>query len=65
MCAGQWHDAIRELTEGATRARAFSDHLWHGKALENIMICLLLYAWSGMDFQVSFVSYGVIVCTNF
>jgi hypothetical protein len=53
MCAGQWHDAIRELTEGATRARAFSDHLWHGKALENIMICLLLYAWSGMDFQVS------------
>lgn len=52
MCAGQWHEAIRELTEGATRARAFSDHLWHAKALENIMVCLILYAWSGMDFQV-------------
>jgi hypothetical protein len=52
MCAGQWPDAIRELTEGATRARAFSDHLWHAKALEHIMICLLLFAWSGIDFQV-------------
>lgn len=53
MCAGQWHEAIRELTEGATRARAFSDHLWHAKALEHITVCLLLFAWSGMDFQVS------------
>lgn len=52
LCAGQWHEALKELTEGATRARAFSDHLWHGKALENILICLLLFAWSGMDFQV-------------
>jgi hypothetical protein len=52
MCAGQWNDAIRELVEGATKARALSDHLWHAKALENIMVCLLLFAWSGMDFQV-------------
>ena len=52
MCAGQWHEAIRELTDGANRARAFSDHLWHAKALEHIMVCLLLFAWSGMDFQV-------------
>jgi hypothetical protein len=54
MCAGQWHEALRELTEGATRARTLSDHLWHAKALEHIMVCLLLFAWSGMDFQVSF-----------
>jgi hypothetical protein len=53
MCAGQWHEAVRELTDGATRARALSDHLWHAKALENIMVCLLLFSWSGMDFQVS------------
>lgn len=53
MCAGHWHEAMRELTEGATRARAYSDHLWQAKALENIMVCLLLFAWSGMDFQVS------------
>lgn len=53
LCAGQWQEALKELTEGATRARAFSDHLWHAKALENILVCLLLFAWSGMDFQVS------------
>lgn len=53
LSAGQWHEALRELVEGATRARAYSDHLWHGKALENILVCLLLFAWSGMDFQVS------------
>jgi hypothetical protein len=52
MCAGHWHEAMRELTDGATRARAYSDHLWQAKALENIMVCLLLFAWSGMDFQV-------------
>lgn len=52
LCAGQWQDALKELTEAATQARTFSDHLWHAKALENIMVCLLLFAWSGMDFQV-------------
>ncbi|KAF2633364.1 Trs120-domain-containing protein [Macroventuria anomochaeta] len=52
MCAGHWHEAIRELTDGATRARAYSDHLWQAKALENITVCLLLFAWSGMDFQI-------------
>jgi hypothetical protein len=63
MSAGQWHDAVRELTDGATRARAFSDHLWHAKALENIMICMLLFAWSGMDFQVCMKTfYLMILC---
>jgi hypothetical protein len=56
MCAGQWVEAVRELTEGATRARALSDHLWHAKALEHIMVCMLLFAWSGMEFQVSLAS---------
>lgn len=53
MCAGHWHEAMRELVDGATRARAYSDHLWQAKGLENIMVCLILFAWSGMDFQVS------------
>ncbi|EUC36322.1 hypothetical protein COCCADRAFT_88476 [Bipolaris zeicola 26-R-13] len=57
MCAGQWVEAIRELTEGATRARTLSDHLWHAKALENIMVCMLLFAWSGMDFQIPQICY--------
>jgi hypothetical protein len=53
LCAGQWSEALKELTDGATLARSSSDHLWHAKALENTMVCLLLFAWSGMDFQVS------------
>ncbi|USP80727.1 uncharacterized protein yc1106_08001 [Curvularia clavata] len=57
MCAGQWVEAIRELSEGATRARSLSDHLWHAKALENIMVCMLLFAWSGMEFQIPPICY--------
>lgn len=65
MCAGQWLEAMKELTDGATRARALSDHLWHAKALEHIMICLLLFAWSGMDFQVGIItSIATLRCTD-
>ncbi|EOA88647.1 uncharacterized protein SETTUDRAFT_176680 [Exserohilum turcica Et28A] len=46
MCAGQWTEAVRELTEGAAKARALSDHLWHAKALENIMIPQVCYSGS-------------------
>ncbi|KZM24634.1 uncharacterized protein EKO05_0008643 [Ascochyta rabiei] len=59
MCAGHWHEAMRELTDGATRARAYSDHLWQAKALENIMVCLLLFAWSGMDFQIPHICFPI------
>jgi hypothetical protein len=57
MCAGHWYEAVKELTEGAMTARALSDHLWHAKALEHIMVCLLLFAWSGIGFNVSIVHY--------
>jgi trafficking protein particle complex subunit 9 len=53
LCAGRWNDALKELSEYALNARALSDHLWHAKALENMLVCLLLLAWRGMDFQVS------------
>lgn len=53
LLAGRWPDAIRELTESALIAKANSDHLWHAKALDQILVCLLMYAWAGMDFQVS------------
>ncbi|KAF2204366.1 hypercellular protein-like protein HypA [Delitschia confertaspora ATCC 74209] len=59
LCAGQWPDALRELTEGATKARTLSDHLWHAKALENILVCLLLFAWAGMDFQIPQICYPI------
>lgn len=50
--AGRWTDALKELIEGATIAKSINDHLWHGKALELVTICLLLLGWIGVEFQV-------------
>ncbi|KAI0898056.1 Trs120-domain-containing protein [Annulohypoxylon nitens] len=50
--AGRWTDALKELVEGASIAKSINDHLWHGKALELITICLLLLGWIGVQFQV-------------
>jgi hypothetical protein len=50
--AGRWGDALKELVEAATIARNTLDHLWHAKALENILVSLLMLAWGGMDFQI-------------
>ncbi|KAI1466350.1 Trs120-domain-containing protein [Daldinia caldariorum] len=50
--AGRWTDALKELIEGATVAKSINDHLWHGKALELIIVCLLLLGWVGVEFQV-------------
>ncbi|KAI9822252.1 MAG: hypothetical protein M1832_003075 [Thelocarpon impressellum] len=55
--AGRWGDAVRELVESATIAKANSDHLWHAKALENILVGLLMLAWAGMDFQIPQICY--------
>ena len=51
--AGRWPDALRELVDGATMARANNDYLWHARGLEYILLCLLLFGWAGSDFQVS------------
>ncbi|KAI9799449.1 MAG: hypothetical protein M1825_004549 [Sarcosagium campestre] len=47
--AGRWNDAVRELAEHTTAAKANSDHVWHAKGLENIMVALLMLAWAEMD----------------
>lgn len=52
LLAGRWPDAIKELAESASVAKAHSDHLWHAKALDYILVCLLMLGWAGMDFQV-------------
>ncbi|KAJ5570301.1 uncharacterized protein N7459_009731 [Penicillium hispanicum] len=57
--AGRWHDALKELIEAANNARAGSDYVWHGKALESILLCLLMLGWAGMDFQIPAVLYPV------
>ena len=54
LLAGRWPDAVKELVQSATVARASSDYLWHAKALDYILVCLLMFAWAGMDFRVSF-----------
>jgi hypothetical protein len=52
LITGRWPDALKELAEGAAIARASSDYLWHAKALESILLCLLMFGWAGMEFQV-------------
>ena len=54
LLAGRWPDAVRELTENAMVARTHNDHIWHAKALDYLIVCLLMYAWAGLDFRVSF-----------
>ncbi|KAH8888818.1 Trs120-domain-containing protein [Thozetella sp. PMI_491] len=50
--AGRWPEAIKELVDGATVAKSINDHLWHGKALELILVSLLLLSWAEMEFTV-------------
>ncbi|KAK4505755.1 hypothetical protein PRZ48_003720 [Zasmidium cellare] len=52
LMAGHWREALRLLVEHTTKARSLSDHLWHAKGLENMIVCMLLLAWSGVEFQV-------------
>ena len=53
LLAGRWPDAVKELTQSATVARSNSDYAWYAKALDYMLVCLLMYAWAGMDFRVS------------
>ena len=53
LLAGRWPDAVKELVDGATAAKIHTDHVWHAKALDCLLVVCLLYAWSNIDFQVS------------
>lgn len=50
--AGRWTDSLKEAMEGAAVAKSINDHLWHGKALEIIVISLLLLSWAGVEYTV-------------
>jgi hypothetical protein len=56
--AGRWGDAMRELVEAATIAKNNLDHLWHAKALDNILVSILMLAWTGLDFQIPQICYA-------
>lgn len=53
LLAGRWPDAVKELVDGGTAAKINTDHVWHAKALDYLLVICLLYAWSNVDFQVS------------
>lgn len=53
LLAGRWPDAIKELVESANNSKANSDYVWFAKALDYILVTLIMYAWAGMDFKVS------------
>ena len=56
--AGRWGDALRELVDGALIAQSNNDHLWNAKALENILVAMLMLAWAGLDFQIPQICYS-------
>lgn len=56
--AGRWADSLKELTEGATASRSLNDHIWHGKALELIVMNLLLLGWSQLEFEIPAVCFA-------
>ncbi|KAI9149447.1 Transport protein particle subunit trs120 [Paramyrothecium foliicola] len=57
--AGRWTDSLRELSEAAAAARPMNDHIWHGKALELIVLNLFLLGWSRLEFQIPAVCFPV------
>jgi trafficking protein particle complex subunit 9 len=50
--SGSWTNAIASLAEGASIAQNGQDHLWHAKALEYLLIDMLLLSWADMSFTV-------------
>ncbi|KAL8782547.1 MAG: hypothetical protein Q9213_005272 [Squamulea squamosa] len=58
LLAGRWPDAVKELVDGATTAKVNSDHVWHAKALDYLLVICLLYAWSNIDFQIPLLLYA-------
>lgn len=52
MMAGNWNAALGLLIEHTGKARTLGDQLWHAKGMENMLVCMVLLAWSGVELQV-------------
>ena len=52
LLTGRWPDAVKELVQSANITRSNSDYAWQAKALDYLLVCLLMYAWAGMNFRV-------------
>ena len=57
LSAGRWGDAIRDLVEAVSLSKLNLDHLWHAKALEYIMVSMIMLAWAGIDFDIPAICY--------
>ena len=53
LLTGRWTDAIKGLVESANIAKWSNDHPWYAKALDYILVSLLMCGWAGLDFEVS------------
>lgn len=49
---GNWSEALQQLADGARATRDTNSPAWHAKALESILVCLMLHAWAGREFQI-------------
>ena len=51
--AGRWPDSLRELSEGAVSTRGHViDTAWHAHALECLLVCMIMFAWAQLDFNI-------------
>lgn len=50
--SGLWLDALTSLSDGASLALENQDHLWHGKALECLLVSMLLLSWSNKNYTI-------------
>lgn len=57
MMSGRWSDAWRELVENTNKSRTASDYIWYAKGLESVLVCMLLFVWTGYDFHIPAICY--------
>jgi hypothetical protein len=65
LLAGRWDEAFKVSIDSAQKSRAYSDHIWHARSLENIAISMALLTWLGLEFQVSTPSLAVIAIMRY
>lgn len=49
---GLWQEALQQFADGARASREVNSPAWHARALDGILTCLLLLAWSGQSFDI-------------
>ena len=50
--AAQWPDALKTLAEGVAVSQANIDYLWHARGLELILVCMLMFLWAEVPFEI-------------